>query len=81
MSGSPKFHQITNKYKSRIEKRKKERSVGNAKHRISFFYEHGEEVPVCDNSSGTAAAQQQHSSSISSTAEAAAAAVVAAKAA
>ena len=56
---------------------KKERSVGNAKHSIIFFWEHGEEVPVCANSSSTAVAQQQHSSSSSRTAEAAAAAVVA----
>ena len=39
-----------------------------------YFYEHGEEVPVCDNGSSTAAVQQQRSSS-SSTAEAAAGAV------
>ena len=57
-----------------ISYRRKERSIGIAKHSI-FFEEHGEEVPVCDNNSSTAAAQQQLSSS-SSTAEAAAAAVV-----
>ena len=70
MSESPKFRQIT---KTQISYRKKERSVGIAKHSILFFYEHGEEVPLCDKSSSSAAAQQQLSSS---TAEAAAAAVV-----
>ena len=82
MSESQKFHQITKKMQ--ISYRKKERSVGIAKHSIIFFCEHGEEVPVCDNGSSTAAAKLQHSSSSSSssrssssTAEAAAAAVVA----
>ena len=81
MSESPKFRQIT---KIQISYRKKERSLGIAKHSILFFYEHGEEVPLCDKSSSSAAAQLQHRSSSaaaqqqlsSSTAEAAAAAVV-----
>ena len=75
MSESPKFHHVTKK--KQISYQKKERSVGIAKHSI-FFQEHGEEVPVCENSRSIPAAQEQHSSgSNSSTAEAAAAAVMA----
>ena len=78
MSESPKFHQITKKYYSctNLEHVSKKGKIGwhrGAQHSL-YFYEHGEEVPVCDNGSSTAAVQQQRSSS-SSTAEAAAGAV------
>ena len=77
MSESPKFRQIT---KIQISHRKKERSVGIAKHSIIFFWEHGEEVPLCGKKSSSVAAQQLAAAQqqlSSSTAEAAAAAVVA----
>ena len=77
MSKSPKFHQITRKYKYRIEKRKDRLTSRST---AAYLFRTGEEVPVCDNSSSTAAGQQQLSSSSSSSssiAEAAAAVAVA----
>ena len=41
----------------------KKGKIGWHREAQQIFEEHGEEVPVCDNSTSTAAAQQQHSSS------------------
>ena len=81
MSESPKFRQITKKYKSRIEKRKDRLALRST---ASYLFCRNTEKRypyLCDKSSSSAAAQQQPSRSTAEVAAAAVVAVAASKAA